>query len=189
MKQSPFHACSEVGETIRFGLKPEVRSLLKKYSSLPEPTKDNTMPGGAHALIDMENHFLAHEVNPEQDKLVRGFFKLLIMLYDSDHYWWERIDEAIRYIKEMEWESKYNQGIPRRTWWIPVVEFNGEDEGEDELYEKGLGALRKMRFNLLSKRTYDGHIEDAYRLTLIQRLFEGLPIETEAFWELFGELI
>uniref|UniRef100_A0A6M3JY15 Uncharacterized protein n=1 Tax=viral metagenome TaxID=1070528 RepID=A0A6M3JY15_9ZZZZ len=181
---SPFHELN-IGSTIRFGLKPEVRKLLKKYAALPEPTKENTSPGGAHQLIDMLNHFLSHEVEQEQDKLLRGFFKLIIMLYDDDHYWWERIDEAIAYVKQMDWEPKYGQQSPRKYWWAQNIKYNSDCKlTEEERIKKAIAYSKKMRFYLLTQLKSP---QLAEMMLLIQRLLEGLPVEYNEK-EMFGEI-
>uniref|UniRef100_A0A6M3J9U6 Uncharacterized protein n=1 Tax=viral metagenome TaxID=1070528 RepID=A0A6M3J9U6_9ZZZZ len=178
----------EVGKFIQYILKKDTRDLLKKLSSFPEPTKENTDDVHVHKLIDMRDYFLSHEVEPEQDKIIKGFFNYLIILYSFDHFWWERIDEAIYYIKGMEWERKYKQESPRPRWWNTKVSLTDKKTPLEERLTKAVDYLRKEEHYALNRDKDEGHVERAKRLKVIQCLVEGVPIEYDE-QDVFGVLI
>ncbi len=91
--------------------------LARNFYKLPEPTKENTWHPNSHALIKLRDEFFRHEVNTSRHSAFRAVWKFVIILYDSDWYYRERIDWVMGYFHKMSWETYEGEEKPREPWW------------------------------------------------------------------------
>lgn len=155
VKKKSIYQGGPLGKFFRFRVKPLVKKILGMLcDQIPEPRKDNSYYKNQHALIDLRDEFVSHDINHVNDKLFKGFFNFVIALY-FDHYWRERIDLAVKRIKEMDWEIISGEEEPRHKWWLQEGEMaEYRDETASDMLKKELwyahqdndeGRIRRMK--------------------------------------------
>ena len=163
MRASNIWNSGHLGKYIRYGVKGAVRkSLAMICDKLPEPTKENTRRANSHRLIDIRDHILSRDLEGADDKVIRGFFNLLIIVYDFDIFWRERIDRVVRLLIASGWEETEGSENPRYMWWLEK-----KDAPKNATL---LDMLRMERF--FARRESDGR--RMLRLKVMQNIVEGL---------------
>jgi len=103
-------------------LRPEqlllVRRVVKAVNRLPMPAHENIRLKNSHLLVDLRDEFFSHERNAGREKALLALFNAVIIVYEYDHYYRNRIDWLLKWLVEHygEWEPlKPNR--PRREQW------------------------------------------------------------------------
>ena len=101
-------------------VKPLTRQLLRLINKvLPEPDKQNTIRPNSHVLIALMDYFFANENNPNREAEFQAIAKMIILMFDGDYYYWERMEHIIAelYKKIQSGEYELRKEPPRATWW------------------------------------------------------------------------
>jgi len=154
-----------VGKFLRFEIKRAMVCLLVLIcDQLPVPTKENTYFKNSHAIIDLKEEFLSHEIMEVRRKVFEGLFNFVIMLYDFDSYYRERGDWLFWKIRDMPWEILAGKEEPRERWWLNLDKY---PYGVN--VDKDLGWLRKEKAT-----AHDNNdMERANHLKVIENLVLG----------------
>lgn len=106
-----------INDFILKGIKLPLRILLVNVvDRMPEPTRENTRHPNTHLLCDLREEFFRHENNKNRHKILRGVWNFLIVLYDYDAYYSDRIDWALEQWSRMDWQPR-PEGHPTKHWW------------------------------------------------------------------------
>lgn len=95
--------------------KPLVKAITIIAMRYPEPTKDHTSMPNTHRLLDIEDEFFKHENNISRDLFLRAVWRILIVKYDTDRWYRQRVDWVIEQIKKRGWEPD-PMGHPKNNW-------------------------------------------------------------------------
>ena len=80
--------------------------LVPEIRELPLPTKENTRWRNTDVLIDLRDRFFEFENNGNREPVFRAVWDFLIILYDYDPYYQERIDAIFDW-----WLGYWQQGL------------------------------------------------------------------------------
>ena len=95
-------------------LKTLVVKGLDILAAIPEPELKEYEEYNSRLFLDLRDELLYHDKVPRQQKHFRAIFNFVIMLYDSDQYYRQRIDWLIGRIKDL----PFKEGEPiRPEWW------------------------------------------------------------------------
>jgi len=99
---------------------PLVFFMSSVFDKLPEPTRENTRWSNSHRLIEVRDGFFQHENNPKRFKALRAIFNYVIIKYDYDPYYHERLDwvieKIITIVNAGEWVS-HAYRLKNDQWW------------------------------------------------------------------------
>lgn len=172
---------SPLAKFIRYEAKGLARKLAGMWAdTIPEPTKENLRHKNSHTLLDIRDEFLSKDLAVEDDKLFRGFFNQLIVVYDFDIFWRERFDRFVKLVKETDWELFEGKEEPRYQWWL---------EKRDAPPDTNLVLMLRM------ERWYAHQRRDGLamaRLKVMQNIAEGLSegkdVDPVLFTENYGKI-
>lgn len=93
----------------------EMVDYLFEKGVIPEPTRENTERENTHHLIELRDKFLECE-KPRggRYKAFRAMFNIVIIVYDFDLYYTERVDWLIEKLQRIPWLFGKK---PRERWW------------------------------------------------------------------------
>lgn len=83
---------------------------------MPEPTRENTRHPNSHLLCDLREEFFRHETNEGHAKVYRGIWNFIIVLYDYDAYYSDRIDWILEQWLKLDWQPR-PEGHPTKYFW------------------------------------------------------------------------
>ncbi len=161
-----------LGKFIRFEVKGAIRKLAGLLDKLPEPTPENLKFKNSLTIREWMNHLVARDLEQEDDKLFRGIFKFLIIVYDFDIFWRERFDRFVKLVKGSDWILEEDKEEPRYQWWL---------EEKDAPKNRTLIELLRM------ERHYAMQDRDgirSLRLKVMQNIAEGLSEGKEVHEEM-----
>jgi len=84
--------------------------------------KENTRWNNTDVLIDIRDRFFQLENNPSREGAFRAIWNFIIIMYDFDPYYQQRIDWLMEQVKKAPWEPR-EPGRPRPPQWR---EFSGQ---------------------------------------------------------------
>ena len=90
--------------------------LIRDFRKLPEPDKANTWHPMSHRLIDLRDEFFSHQVTVNRNKALRAIWNFVIITYDADRYYRERIDWVVTRL--LPWTIFEGEEKPRSEWWV-----------------------------------------------------------------------
>lgn len=97
--------------------KPAVRFAIESLAEgLPELAEDSVNHPNTKTLIEVREEFFKRENNDSRNRLFRAIWKLLIIIYDYDPYYRDRMDWVKKEIEKREWKGIY-PNRPRRKYW------------------------------------------------------------------------
>ena len=81
---------------------------------MPELKMDDFDYYNSREFLNLRNELLSHTIVPDSQRNFRAVFNFVIMLYDSDEYYRQRIDWVISRLKTL----PLKEGEPiRPEWW------------------------------------------------------------------------
>ena len=107
---------ASIAAKIRAGA--ELYELTKEINKLPDPTKANTRWKNTDILIDLRDEFFRLENNPGREPAFRAIWNFIIILYDYDPYYQQRIDWLVEAFLKVasQWEAR-EPIVPRPPTW------------------------------------------------------------------------
>ncbi len=103
-----------VMDKIKAPLMKAITILAQRY---PEPTKERTREPNTHMLIDIQGKFFECENNPGRDALFRAMWRMLIIEYEHDPYYRDRLDWIVEKLVEAVKSGKWKSGRrPKKCW-------------------------------------------------------------------------
>jgi hypothetical protein len=95
-----------------------MRRALQVFQQFPEPTRENTRWKNTEILFELRDKFFKLENNPGRDNAFKLIWKFIIILYDYDPYYQQRIDWLVDEFKSLLplWEAR-EPGFPRPPHW------------------------------------------------------------------------
>lgn len=164
MLKKSIYQYGPVGQFLRYEIKKAGSCLLRViHDQLPPPDKENTYYKNSHALIDLKEEFLSHEIMEGRRKAIEAAFNFIIMLYDFDSYYRERGDWLIKKVKEIDWEILSGREEPREQWWLDKDKYPTNEK------DKSLAWLRKEKVAAHNSRDF----ERANHLKVIENIYLG----------------
>lgn len=98
--------------------KPMMKAIITLASRYPEPIRENTRIQNTHILLEIKDKFFECEDNPCRKALFEALWKILIIEYEHDIYYRQRIDWMLEQIIESEWDFK-KKNYPEKCWKEP----------------------------------------------------------------------
>ena len=105
-------------------IKSPLMGLLNLFAEkVPEPTKDNTRWKNSDILVELRDKFFELDNLPNRDKALRAIWNFVIILYDYDPIYQQRMDWLVEqfFKRYKDWEPRE----PRRPRPPDWREFDG----------------------------------------------------------------
>ena len=95
--------------------KPLQNKIIKLVDKFPEPTIDNVEHPNSKILLAIRDDFFKHERLSKRVDLLKAVFKILIVEYEHDIYYRQRMNWCLNELKKYDWKEYENQ-FPEKYW-------------------------------------------------------------------------
>ncbi len=130
-RKKSIYQFGKTGKLVRYVIKP---LILKAFAfvrdNLEEPTIENTWHPNSHIIIEIRERFKErniHNATTPKDLRARaylGMLNLAIAVYEFDLFYRERIDWAVKKLRESDWITLSDEKEPRSQWWADDGKFD-----------------------------------------------------------------
>jgi hypothetical protein len=103
---------------IKILIKQALKLMLKR---IPNPTHSRLELKNSKILLDTFNEILKHQrphaLHISGNKELIAIRNFVVVLYETDLYYRERINEFVKLLKKSDWETIKGEETPRKEWW------------------------------------------------------------------------